>query len=265
MAHGDCQKHMNAELHHQICEIVEGFDIDPSRYQDCTTALATVSGAGENTGNRVYSLGAPHEIPGKIQIIFREVSNSVVFLGKNLKGAISISVHGSDSLIYIGNNCQLKDLAIRSFQSNDVIVVGNQVTTTSKNVWISGNGAGQAKPSLLIGDDCMFSYDVVLRNSDGHPVISMEDDRQLNQPSASLVIEPHVWIGERTAILKDVVIGACSVVALGAVVTKSMPRQSLISGVPAKAARMDGKIWSRTCAELHKKRAKYYLQKFPAS
>lgn len=254
---------MNAKLQDQIREIVENFDIDPSRYQDCTEALPSITGAAGNTGNRVYSIDMPYKIPIQTKITFCDVSNCVVFLGKNLKGRISIRIRGCDSLIYIGNNCRLYDLDVRSFQPNDVIVVGNQVSTTSKNVWISGNGAGLASPSLLIGDDCMFSYDVVLRNSDAHPILSAADERQLNQPNASLIIEPHVWIGERAAILKDVVIGACSIVGLGAVVTKSMPRQSLITGVPAKATCIDGKIWSRNLKERQKERAKYYLTKYP--
>jgi len=44
----------------------------------------------------------------------------------------------------------LNDLQIRSFQSNDFIAVGNEVTTTVSNVWISGNGAGKANHRLLV-------------------------------------------------------------------------------------------------------------------
>jgi len=83
-----------------------------------------------------------------------------------VKGDISVFFKGNDSLLYIGNGCNLSKVQIRSRQKNDFIAIGNQVTTTSTNVWISGNGAGKANPAIIIGDDCMFSYDVVIRNSD---------------------------------------------------------------------------------------------------
>ena len=76
--------------------------------------------------------------------------------------------------------------------NNDFIAIGNGVTTTEKNVWISGNGAGQKNPSIIIGDDCMFAYDIVIRNSDAHPIFSLNDGNQVNEPKKSIQIEPHV-------------------------------------------------------------------------
>lgn len=47
-------------------------------------------------------------------------------------------------------------------------------------------------------------------------------------------IEDDVWIGARVIILPGVILGRGSVVAAGAVVTKSCPPYSVIGGVPAK-------------------------------
>lgn len=49
-----------------------------------------------------------------------------------------------------------------------------------------------------------------------------------------VVIEDDVWIGANVTILKGVTIGHGSVVAAGAIVTKSFPPYSVIGGVPAK-------------------------------
>ena len=49
-----------------------------------------------------------------------------------------------------------------------------------------------------------------------------------------VVIEDDVWVGANVTILKGVTIGHGSVVAAGAVVTKSCPPYSIIGGVPAK-------------------------------
>jgi acetyltransferase-like isoleucine patch superfamily enzyme len=46
-----------------------------------------------------------------------------------------------------------------------------------------------------------------------------------------------VWIGARATILPGVTIGAGSVVAAGSLVTKDMPANVLIAGVPAKVIR----------------------------
>ncbi len=54
---------------------------------------------------------------------------------------------------------------------------------------------------------------------------------------APIVIENGAWIGARATILPGVTIGAGSVVAAGAVVTKTVPPNTLVGGVPAKPIR----------------------------
>lgn len=49
-----------------------------------------------------------------------------------------------------------------------------------------------------------------------------------------VIIEDDVWIGARVTILAGVRIGEGSVIAAGAVVTKSFPPFSILGGVPAK-------------------------------
>ena len=49
-----------------------------------------------------------------------------------------------------------------------------------------------------------------------------------------MVIEDGCWIGANVTILKGVTIGRGSVVAAGAVVTRSCPPYSIIGGVPAR-------------------------------
>lgn len=49
-----------------------------------------------------------------------------------------------------------------------------------------------------------------------------------------VIIEDDVWIGARVILLPGVILGRGSVVAAGAVVTKSFPPFSVIGGVPAR-------------------------------
>lgn len=90
--------------------------------------------------------------------------------------------------------------------------------------------------SISIGKNCAISFDVNIMDDDGHGFG--------NPPySAPIVIEDNVWIGCNSTILKGVTIGEGSVVAAGAVVTKSCPPYSLIGGVPAKVIK-EGVRWT---------------------
>lgn len=49
-----------------------------------------------------------------------------------------------------------------------------------------------------------------------------------------VIIEEDVWCGANVTILKGVTVGRGSIIAAGAVVTKSIPPYSIAGGVPAK-------------------------------
>lgn len=130
----------------------------------------------------------------RLSVSFGGATNCIVFVGAGVHGNVSISFgsHSHDSIVWIGNYAVLNQLEVRCWQRNDFVAIGNGVTTTAKCTFISGNGAGAANPSIIVGDDCMFSYDIVLRNSDAHPMVSVGDGVQLNVPIGSILIEPHV-------------------------------------------------------------------------
>lgn len=81
-------------------------------------------------------------------------------------------------------------------------------------------------PTIITGDhriDIVGRFMTDITNADKSP--------EQDQP---VVIEDDVWCGANVTILKGVTIGRGSVVAAGAVVTKSCPPYSIIGGVPAK-------------------------------
>lgn len=65
-----------------------------------------------------------------------------------------------------------------------------------------------------------------------------KNEEGVNNYDAPVVIEDDVWCGANVTILKGVTIGRGSVVAAGAVVTKSFPPYSIIGGVPARLLKM---------------------------
>lgn len=86
------------------------------------------------------------------------------------------------------------------------------------------------KPTIITGD---HRIDIV-----GKYIIDVTDDEKLPDQDLPVTIEDECWLGANVTILKGVTLGRGSVVAAGAVVTKSFPPYSVIGGVPAKLIRM---------------------------
>ena len=59
------------------------------------------------------------------------------------------------------------------------------------------------------------------------------ETRNITYPSP-VIIGKNVWIGSNATILPGITIGNNSVVAAGAVVTKDVPKNTVVAGVPAK-------------------------------
>jgi acetyltransferase-like isoleucine patch superfamily enzyme len=101
---------------------------------------------------------------------------------------------------------------------------------------------------VFIGYECMFTGhapidiadQVMLANkvnlvTSGHPVAP--DERRDHITAAPIAIDTNVWIATAATILPGVRIGAGSVVAAGAVVTRDVPPATLVAGVPARIVR----------------------------
>jgi acetyltransferase-like isoleucine patch superfamily enzyme len=104
-----------------------------------------------------------------------------------------------------------------------------------------------AEERIDIGSYCIVSWNVGIADSDFHPLEPAQrliDAQALapffqNRPprpklkTAPVKISDNVWIGMNAVILKGVTIGENSVVAAGAVVTKSIPPNTVVAGNPA--------------------------------
>ena len=95
---------------------------------------------------------------------------------------------------------------------------------------------------LIIGKKVIFGpHPTIITGDHRTDVIGkyiMDSKEKLPENDAPVVIEDDVWTGANVTILKGVTIGRGSVIAAGAVVTKSFPPYSIIGGVPAKLIKM---------------------------
>jgi acetyltransferase-like isoleucine patch superfamily enzyme len=85
-----------------------------------------------------------------------------------------------------------------------------------------------------IGDRVMIGPNVNIITA-GHPVDPAQ--RRAYVEAKPIVIASNVWIATAATILGGVTVGENSVVAAGAVVTKDVPANSLVAGVPARVIR----------------------------
>ena len=104
------------------------------------------------------------------------------------------------------------------------------------SIHINNAFSAVAEKSINIGDNVLIGYNCNISDSDFH---NLEIDKRLETDPApqAVIIENNVFIGNNVTILKGVTLGENSVVASGAVVTKSFPANFVIGGVPAKSIR----------------------------
>lgn len=86
--------------------------------------------------------------------------------------------------------------------------------------------------SIIIEDNCLLSSDIVMRTGDSHSILN-QSGKRIN-PSKDILIEEHVWIGNRVTINKGCIIKKNSIVGSGAIVTKAFHEEGvIIAGIPA--------------------------------
>lgn len=98
-----------------------------------------------------------------------------------------------------------------------------------KNVFINSGCHFQDQGGIYIDDGSLIGHEVVLATLN-HSLIPEERANLIPRP---IHIGKNVWIGAHATILPGVSIGDGAVVAAGAVVTKDVPKKTVVGGVPA--------------------------------
>jgi acetyltransferase-like isoleucine patch superfamily enzyme len=164
------------------------------------------------TGNLVLSPGVRLYVPlrcdgeGKVRVGEKTrlgCRNSVQYGN----GSILLQARDPKSSIQIGRNCAF---------SNNVSIVSME--------------------SVEVGDECLIGELVSIMDSDFHGI---DPDKRRSDAvrSAPVKLENNVWLGSRVIIQKGVTIGANSIITPNAVVTASIPPDSIAGGIPARVIR----------------------------
>lgn len=99
-----------------------------------------------------------------------------------------------------------------------------------KNVFINSGCCFQDQGGVEIGDNVLIGQQVVIATIN-HDLLP---EKRSSMFPAPVKIGKDVWIGAHVTILPGVTIGRGAVVAAGAVVTKDVPENTVVAGVPAK-------------------------------
>jgi len=150
-------------------------------------------------------------------------SNSIVEGTKLGNGLLEI--RNNNSRIEIGDYCSLNG-QFRCRANNTNLIIGSRTTTMWVQITLHEQG------DIVIGEDCMFSGDVRMDVSDMHSILDMETLKRINPPE-NISFGDHVWIGQGVHILKGVSIGEHSILAAKALITKDVPKNSIVAGIPA--------------------------------
>ena len=105
--------------------------------------------------------------------------------------------------------------------------------TVGKNVFINACCHFQDQGGITLGDNCLVGHNVVFATLN-HGFAPEERQSMLPAP---IVVGRNVWIGSNSTILQGVTIGDNSIIAAGSVVTKDVPANAIVAGVPARFIR----------------------------
>jgi acetyltransferase-like isoleucine patch superfamily enzyme len=152
---------------------------------------------------------------------------------------VRFRMRGSGHRIIFGEKCRISRGALLWFEDDGCLLqVGAATTMVEVHVAVTEAGS-----KVTIGEDCMFANDIDIRSGDTHSIVDSKSGRRLNF-AADILVGDHVWIAPHAIVLKGVNIGANSIVASGAVVTKSFGSGVIIGGNPAQVIKT-GVSWQR--------------------
>lgn len=140
-------------------------------------------------------------------------------------------IKGIDN-ISIGSNCSFGmgcTLYAQDGENGTKIDIGNGVSI-NYNVSINADAGGY----ICIGNDSLIGPGVIMRASNH----CFEKDNILIKNQGHIpgviIIGSNVWIGAGAILLTNIKIGDNSIVGAGSVVTKDVPKDVVVAGVPAK-------------------------------
>lgn len=173
-----------------------------------------------------------------------------------------IVFNGSNNILVVDDGVEIVNSEIKINGDNSVCYIRPQKTPLYADFTVNGgccvfigkntytNGKlyliASERQNILIGDDGLFSFGIWIRTADPHLLYDCESKERIN-PSMSVLIGDHVWVGQNALILKGTHIGSGSIIGAASVVShKTVGSNCAAVGNPAKVIK-SGVFFTKDC------------------
>ncbi len=189
---------------------------------------------------------------------------AVQYAGNKVIAGLQLEIIGDNNLIRIHQPCHFYECEMLVEDGSVVEINTTPYTISKANFCVQHGGhlvigknfstmdglqiTGFDEPDLKvsIGEDCMFSYNISFRPSDGHTVYDCSSKQVLNK-GKDIFIGNHVWVGMNNVFLKGSTIPNNCVVGAHSLITKAFTEEQCIyAGVPAKKCSKTAVNWDRS-------------------
>ena len=205
------------EQYHQLKELYDlPCEIDPSKNYIILNNKVTE-----------FGLIDKDSVPG-LKINCRGYGN-IIKIENNVRFTESNLSLGKRSYVCFKHDSVFGDLKVENrFHSGGTCVLGSNILAPNKlRIFLYGNN------KCIIGDECIFADNVSLLCSDGHTILSSDNDI-LNQ-NGNIYIGRKNWLGMNSIILKNSFIGQNNVIGCNSVISRRRYGDNLlIAGSPAR-------------------------------
>lgn len=129
------------------------------------------------------------------------------------------------------------------FNGNGIIFNGNGTINIEKNTYIGENSSIQSVDgmSVNIGENCAISHNVRIYTSNYDTNEIIYNNAKTKTKSGNVCIGNNCWIGVNVLITEGVTIGSNVVIGGNSVVTKNIPSNCVVGGVPARIIKINDK------------------------
>ncbi|MEZ5124796.1 MAG: acyltransferase [Thermoleophilia bacterium] len=197
-----------------------------ARVRDLHRLTITITGCGNTISI------APESCVDGLTIQIRGDDNTVA-IGPSRIEDTNVAVTGDRNRVTIAKNCRILRLGAVCEDSGNSISVG-----AGSEFAGSVELAAMEGTAITVGENCLFSGGIHMRTGDSHAITDLNGVR-IN-PSRSITIGEHVWVGMNVLVLKGANVPPACVVGACAVVTKRFEgMHCAIAGNPARVVRED--------------------------
>lgn len=146
--------------------------------------------------------------------------------------------------LFLGPGSGVIEIAARGPVNADIKLWRDAQVFIGEGTTINGARIIADNSDIHIGNDNLWSDEIILQSNDQHGIIDLETMKLNNAHRRRVEVGDHAWIGRRAMIMPDVRVGSGSILAAGAVLTGDMEENCVYAGVPARLIRRNTS-WSR--------------------